>query len=200
MTDAHDGANESGKPAPPAASGPTPYGPYRGPYPPPYGSYPPPPPDGRGYPQPAHGGYPAPPPVQVPPGSVRAANGLGIAALVIGIIGLVLVWSVVGGIVLGILAVIIGVLARSHCKRGQADNIGVATSGIVLGILAVLVSLVFIWIWVSLGQRWYDEYGGREYMDCMQRAGSDRLAQQQCEDALRNRLEDGLGVTPTPAR
>jgi hypothetical protein len=128
---------------------------------------------------------------------VGSQNGLGVAALVIGIIGLVLVWSVVGGIVLGILAVIIGVLARGRCKRGEADNIGVATSGIVLGILAVLVSVVFIWIWVSVGQRWYDEYGGREYMDCMQRAGSDRVAQQECEDAFRNRLEGGLGVTPT---
>jgi hypothetical protein len=201
MTDARGGASESDKPAPPAASPapPTPYGPYPGPYPPQYGSYPPPP-YGTGYPPPPYGGYAAPPPVQVPHGSVGPRNGLGVAALVIAIIGLVLVWSVVGGIVLGLVAVIIGVAARGRCKRGEADNVGVATSGIVLGTIAVLVSVVFIWIWLSVGQRWYNEFGGRDYMDCMQRAGSDRVAQQQCEDAFRNRLQDGLGVTPTPTR
>jgi Domain of unknown function (DUF4190) len=198
MTDTRGGANESDQPISPTAAPapPTPYGPYAGPYPPPYGSYPPPPPYGSGYPPPPYGAYPAPPPVR----PVGAHNGLGVAALVIGIVGLLLVWSVVGGIVLGILAVIIGVLARGRCKRGEADNIGVATSGIVLGIVAVLVSIIFIWIWVSLGQRWYYEFGGRDYMDCMQRAGSDRVAQQQCEDTFRNRLEDGLGVTPTATR
>ncbi|WP_019971181.1 DUF4190 domain-containing protein [Mycobacterium sp. 141] len=202
MTDAHDGANESDKPVAPGASPApqVPYGPYPGPYPPPYGAYQPPPPYGGGYPPPSYGGYPAPPPVQVPHGPVGPRNGLGIAALVTAIVGLVLVWSVVGGIALGLAAIIIGFAARGRCKRGEADNVGVATSGIVLGVIAVLVSVVFVWIWISVGQRWYDEFGGHEYMNCMQRAGSDRVAQQQCEDTFRDRLETGLGVTPHSTR
>ncbi|ART70165.1 DUF4190 domain-containing protein [Mycobacterium dioxanotrophicus] len=196
MTDARGGGTESDKPAPPAAS-PTPYGPYPGPYPPPYSSYPPPPPYGAGYPPSPYGGYPVPPPPRPPAGP---RNGLGVAALVLAIIGLVLTLSVIGGIVLGLLAVIIGIAALGRCKRGEADNRGVATSGIVLGIIAVLVSIAFIWVWVGVGQRWFDEFGGPEYMDCMQRAGSDPVAQQQCEDALRNRVEHGLGVTPTSTR
>jgi hypothetical protein len=203
MTDARDGGTESDKPAPPAAS-PTPYGAYPGSYPPPYGGpyggYAPPPPYGAGYPPPPYGGYPAPPPVQVPHGVVGPRNGLGVAALVLAIIGLVLVWSVIGGIVLGLVAVVIGVAARARCKRGEADNMGIATSGIVLGIIAVLVSIAFIWVWVGVGQRWFDEFGGREYMNCMQRAGDDHVAQQQCEDALRNRVEHGFGVTETSTR
>ncbi|GAS87819.1 DUF4190 domain-containing protein [Mycolicibacterium brisbanense] len=195
MTDARGDGTESDKPAPPAAS-PTPYGPYPGPYPPPYGSYPPPPPYGAGYPPSAYGGYPAPPPRP----AVGSRNGLGVAALVLAIIGLVLTVSVVGGIVLGVLAVVIGAVARGRCKRGEADNMGIATSGIVLGAIAVLVSIAFIWVWVGVGQRWFDEFGGPEYMDCMQRAGSDHVAQQQCEDALRKRVEGDLGVTPTPTR
>jgi hypothetical protein len=125
-------------------------------------------------------------------------NGLAVAALVFAIIGLVLVWSVIGGLTLGAVAVVLGFVARGRFKRGEATNGGVATTGIALGCVAIVLSVLFIAIWVNLGARWFNELGGREYLNCMQDAGNDQAAQQVCEDNFRKRLENEFGVTPTP--
>ena len=99
------------------------------PQPPQYGAYPggyppPPPPPYGGYPgYPGYSGYPGPP-------QSEPKNGLGLAALILAIIGLLLCWSVAGGIVLGVVAVILGFLGRGRVKRGEADNGGVAIAGI----------------------------------------------------------------------
>jgi Domain of unknown function (DUF4190) len=145
------------------------------------------------------GSYPPPPPQPYSafaPPPTGPKNGLGIAALVIAIIGLVFCWSVIGGVILGITAVIIGFVARGRVKRGQATNGGVAIAGIVLGFLAIIVSLVFIPIWIGL----FDEVGGADYVDCVSKAGSDQQAIQQCADQFRERVEDQFSVTLTPTR
>src|SRR4051794_41287800 len=154
-------------------------------------------------PTPQYGSYPAsyPPPPPQPysgfaPPLTGPRNGLGVAALVIAIIGLVFCWSVIGGVILGIAAVIIGFVARGRVKRGEATNGGVAIGGIVLGFLAIIVSLVFIVIWVGM----FDEVGGNDYVDCVSKAGSDQQAIQQCADQFRERVEDQFSVTRTPSR
>jgi hypothetical protein len=143
------------------------------------GSYPPPPPQ-------PYAGYAPPPPAP--------KNGLGVAALVIAIIALVLCWSVAGGLVLGVCAMIIGFVARGRVKRGEATNGGVATAGVVLGLLAIIVSLVFIPIWVGI----FNEVGGSNYVECLSNAGSDEQAIQQCADQFRDRLETEFSITITP--
>ncbi|MEU1279671.1 DUF4352 domain-containing protein [Streptomyces sp. NPDC005805] len=86
------------------------------------------------------GAGPAPFTPQQPP-----RNGLGTAALVLGIIGLILgivpflFW--LGGI-LGLLALILGLVGLGRTKRGQATNKGVTIAGTVLGGLALIVSAV----------------------------------------------------------
>lgn len=150
--------------------------PQYGPYP---GSYPPPPPQ-------PYAGYAQPP--------IAPKNGLGIAALVVAIIGLVFCWTVAGGVILGFAAVIIGFVARGRVKRGQATNGGVAIAGIVLGFLAIIVSLVFIPIWVSF----FEGMGGTDYVDCVAKAGDDAQAIQQCVDQFRDRVENQFSVTITP--
>jgi amino acid transporter len=144
------------------------------------GGYPPPPQ------QPYYGGY--------QPQPTGPKNGLGIAALVIAILGLVFCWTVIGGVVLGVVAVIIGILGRGRAKRGQATNGGVAIAGVVLGVLAVIVSLVFIPIWMGV----FSEVGGTDYLDCVASAGSDPKAVQGCADRLRERMENQFSITVTP--
>jgi amino acid transporter len=144
------------------------------------GGYPPPPQ------QPYYGGYQPPP--------TGPKNGLGIAALVIALLGLVFCWTVIGGVVLGVVAVIIGILGRGRAKRGQATNGGVAIAGVVLGVLAVIVSLVFIPIWMGV----FSEVGGTDYLDCVASAGSDPKAVQGCADRLRERMENQFSITVTP--
>jgi heme/copper-type cytochrome/quinol oxidase subunit 2 len=114
--------------------------------------------------------------------------------LVIAIIALVLCWSVAGGLVLGVCAMIIGFVARGRVKRGEATNGGVATAGVVLGLLAIIVSLVFIPIWVGI----FNEVGGSNYVECLSNAGSDEQAIQQCADQFRDRLETEFSITITP--
>ncbi len=176
---------------------PDPSGPSDG-YPPPVQpSYPPPPGYGAG----GYPGYPPPPPqpyTGYSPPPIGMRNGLGVAALVLALISLPAALTIVGGLILGSTAIVLGVLGRGRVRRGEADNGGVATAGIVLGALGVVLSLVMIIVAVVAG-RWFMDWGGGDYIDCMQRAGGDTAAQTQCEDEFRGRIEDKFSVTLTPA-
>lgn len=99
---------------------------------------PPAPPAGaqQGYP-PAHGQPPA------------QSNGLATAALVLGIVGLLLFWTVWGGLILGALAIVFGATGVQKGKQG-APNQGLAVAGLVLGIITVVGSLLFLAFVVSV--------------------------------------------------
>ncbi|MFI6943104.1 DUF4190 domain-containing protein [Streptomyces sp. NPDC050418] len=115
---------------------------------------PPPGPESPWAPPPASGPAPhqAPPvpgspyPMAPPPGPymMQPRNGLGIAGLVLGIIGTVLFLTIWVGIVLGILALIFGLIGRGRAKRGEATNGGVALAGAILGGIALLASSVWL--------------------------------------------------------
>jgi Domain of unknown function (DUF4190) len=141
-----------------------------------------------GYPPPMsyHGG-PQPP--------AAPKNGLGIASLVLAVVGLLSVVTVFAPIALGIVAVVFGFLAHARVKRGTANNGGVAIAGIVLGGLAIVAGMAFIAIWTTV---WKDVRGG-DYIDCTQKAGSNHVLQQQCADQFRQSVQDRLNVTLTPA-
>ncbi|MGW2088437.1 DUF4190 domain-containing protein [Streptomyces sp. NPDC001880] len=79
------------------------------------------------------------------PGVRPARNGLGIAALVLGVIGAVsglipfLFWM--AGI-LGLIALVLGLAGRGRAKRGEATNKGVTTFGAVLGLVSLILAVV----------------------------------------------------------
>lgn len=141
------------------------------------------------------GAYPPPwPHTGFMPTPATPKNGFGIASLVIAVIALLSVWSVLGGIVGGIIAVALGVIGRGRVRRGHANNGGVAIAGIVLGALAVILGLVFIALWAGFWQF----VGGTDYVDCLQTAGSDPVRQQQCVEEFQRDVENKFGVTLTP--
>ncbi|WP_055556800.1 DUF4190 domain-containing protein [Streptomyces sp. NBRC 110028] len=76
-------------------------------------------------------------------------NGTGTAALVLGIVGLVFFASVVLGIILGVLAIIFGVLGRAKAGRGEATNGGSALAGLILGAAAVVAGVAMIFVYVA---------------------------------------------------
>jgi hypothetical protein len=139
------------------------------------------------------GSYPPPPPGYGYPAQTAPKNGLGVASLIVAIIGLL---TVFGGIVLGVVAVILGVLGRGRAKRGEATNGGVAMAGIVLGVLGVVVGIVAIALTVVFAR----EVGAGDLFDCLQQAGNDTEAQQQCQDQFQRKIEDQFSVTVTPTR
>jgi hypothetical protein len=89
-------------------------------------------PGGSDYPAapPPSYGYPQPPRQQ--------SNGMAIASLVCGIVGLI-----VFGIVLGPLAIIFGGVGLSRANRGASGK-GMAIAGLVLGCIATVVAIVLI--------------------------------------------------------
>lgn len=137
--------------------------------------------------------YPYPPGYPLPPAAPQ--NGFGTAALVMAVVGLLAVATVVAPIALGAGAVVSGAVGRGRAKRGIANNGEVAIAGIVLGALAIVVGTAFIGIWTAV---WKDVHGG-DYVDCIQKAGNNSVAQQHCADQLRHRVQDRLQVTLTPA-
>ena len=82
----------------------------------------------------------------VSPPSARPRNGLGVAALVLGVASLVAAFSFVLfplGLLGGLVAVILGVIALSRRITGGATNPGQAWAGTICGILALVIGIVF---------------------------------------------------------
>ncbi|MFG3494563.1 DUF4190 domain-containing protein [Streptomyces sp. NPDC047928] len=88
------------------------------------------------------------------------ANGMGITSMVLGII------SVVGfclyglGMILGVLALIFGIIGRKRVQRGEANNAGMATAGIVTGVIGTVLSAAFLGfiIWaIATGEEFASE-------------------------------------------
>lgn len=149
-------------------------------------------------PGPYPGGYPPPLSPYGPPPPMRLKNGLGIASLVLAVVGLLSVWVPVlniVSIVLGLVAIVIGSIGRRRVKHGVANNGGVAIAGIVLGALAIIVGVAFIALWATV---WKDA-GGGDYISCIQKAGSDQVQQHRCADQFRHKVQDRLSVTLTPS-
>ena len=113
-------------PAQPAASTPTSAAPYRA--------------------APAFSTQPAGSP---PPGST-AKNFWGVLALIAGIVGILLAWITLGGLV-GIAGIIFGFVGLAAVKKGMATNKGMNISGIVLSAVSILLSIIFFIVYISLG-------------------------------------------------
>ncbi len=84
-------------------------------------------------------------------GAQPMTNGYATAALVLGILSLLLFWTFGVGIVLGILAVVFGVLGRNRAKEmGPNGNAGRATAGAVIGVLGTIGGAIFIVLIVAV--------------------------------------------------
>ncbi len=126
---------------------------------------PPPPmaPDGPGhvpygYPGPSGYGYPAPPgygghgPQSQGPGAYYGwpgmapapNNGMGTASMVVGIVSAVgfCMWPI--AIIGGIVAVVLGVIARQKVRRGESTNAGQALAGIICGSVGLALAVGMI--------------------------------------------------------
>jgi hypothetical protein len=133
--------------------------------------------------------YPPPPYAGLTPVPAKPKNWLGATALVLAILGLVLSISIVGGVTLGVIAMIVGLSGRRRAKRGEATNGEVATAGIVLGALAIVVSLAVIAIWV----RGYEEVDFGSYVTCVSK-NSDPQSIQKCANEFQQRVNEKFGL------
>jgi hypothetical protein len=126
-------------------------------------------------------------------------NRLGIAALVLGIAAAVLSVTVLGGIVLGVPALILGLKGRARARRGEATNGGVAVAGVVTGIIALLLSVALVVVGVIV----LNTNAGQTYRSCLRQAGSDRAAISACGRQFDKQLRGeaaGPGLAGRPLR
>lgn len=73
------------------------------------------------------------------------SNGLGIAALVFGILALLFAWIPyvnIVSMVLAVVGIVVGILALRKVKRGEATNRKMSLAGIALSVVALVLSLV----------------------------------------------------------
>ncbi|MFH8613511.1 DUF4190 domain-containing protein [Streptomyces sp. NPDC017979] len=72
-------------------------------------------------------------------------NGMGIAAMVLGICSLATFYIYgIFGFVLGVIAVILGVIGRRRAGRGEANNPGQALAGIITGAIGIVLGAAFL--------------------------------------------------------
>jgi hypothetical protein len=113
------------------------------------------------------------------PGYARPLpSGMATASLVLGIIALVLCWTAFGGLVLGLLAVVLGIVAVRRARRGEGGGQGRAVAGLVTGGLGLLLGILFLVVWINF----FNSSGVQDLVSCLQNAGSDPAAQQQCQE------------------
>ena len=82
----------------------------------------------------------------VAPSASRPGNGMGVAALVVGVASLVAAVSFVLfplGLLGGLVAAVLGVIAVTRGRASAATNSGPAIAGIVCGVLALVVGIVY---------------------------------------------------------
>jgi Domain of unknown function (DUF4190) len=151
---------------------------------------------------------PGPPPGQYPPGQYpadqypagqypaggyqaapRRRNGMGTAALVLGVLALVLVLLLIFsplGAFLGLLAVIFGIVGIVRANRREADNRGQAVAGLVTGGLALLFG---IWFTISVGV-WFSTHVNdfNRFGQCIDDA-TGQAAREECARELSRNLE-----------
>ena len=76
--------------------------------------------------------------------TTRRTNGLAVASLILGIVGLLIQFF---GIV-NILAIVFGFVAKGQIDRGQGEGRGMAIAGIVLGFIGLAI-LILVLIYVG---------------------------------------------------
>lgn len=108
------------------------------------------------YPAHRHGEAPAAwnAPYAQPVATPQAKNGIGTAALVLGIIGLVFSVILMGisvfSLILSIPAVVLGGIGIAQASHGTATNRGSAITGLVCGVIAIGVTILMSAVFVAI--------------------------------------------------
>ena len=112
--------------------------------------------------------------------------GMAVAALVLGILALLLCWTIIGGVLLGLVAIVLGVVASTRARRGVGGGFAIAVAGIVLGLLGLLASALLAVVGVSF----LNSPRGQNLQECLQNAGDDQAKVEQCRRDFQRDLEN----------
>ena len=113
----------------------------------------------------------APPPLPGAPAvayAPPASNGFAVAALVLGIVALVMFFTVWLPILLGALAIVFGALGISKANKMGGRQKGLAIAGLVCGAAAIVIGILFVVVIVNVFN------GGSRNRLCVRRASGRR--------------------------
>ncbi|MEV8567311.1 DUF4190 domain-containing protein [Streptomyces sp. NPDC051322] len=100
--------------------------------------------------------------------AVRSSNGLAVAALVLGILAVVFFWTVIGGILLGVIGLVLGIFGIRRASAGKAPRRGMAITGTVLSVLGILGGAGILIAGISI----LNSDSFKSYSDCVHHADS----------------------------
>lgn len=116
-------------------------------------------------------------------------NGVGVAALVFGIVSLVLALLILFfpiAALLGLVAIILGIVGLSRASRGEASNRGQALAGLITGLLGLALAVFFT---ISIGFFFAEHQNDfRQFGNCMLNADNESQ-RRQCVETLTGRLD-----------
>jgi hypothetical protein len=119
-------------------------------------------------------------------------DGVAVAALIIGILSLLVAWIPFIGLIGalgGIVALILGFVARGRIKRTGASGNGMALTGIITGIVALLLGALITIGLVVLGGDLFGE-SFRSYAECIEETGDEAFCEEQLQQDLFDRFGD----------
>ncbi|MFD4028589.1 DUF4190 domain-containing protein [Streptomyces sp. NPDC058576] len=104
-------------------------------------------------------------------------NGFAVAALVLGLVACLLFWTVVGGLLLGLLAIVFGIVAALRTRQGRAPRRVMAIVGAAFGALGLIGSVIVLVVAVSV----FDSQEFKNFEDCVDQANG-QAAEDRCAD------------------
>ncbi|MEW1612577.1 MULTISPECIES: DUF4190 domain-containing protein [unclassified Streptomyces] len=105
------------------------------------------------------------------------SNGFAVTALVLGLLACLFFWTVVGGLLLGLLAPVFGILGALRARQGRAPRRVMAIVGAVLGALGLIGSVIVLIVGISV----FNSDSFKNLEDCMQSANS-QAEEDRCAD------------------
>lgn len=123
-------------------------------------------------------------PYRVEPVAGGRGGGMATAALVLGILAIVTSFTVIGGVLLGVLAIIFGIIAARRARQGLALGRGRAIAGVITGVIGVLLAVLLIAVGVSV----FNSPAGKNLRNCLKDANGNQQKVQQCNDQYRDQV------------
>jgi hypothetical protein len=119
----------------------------------------------------------------------RGNDGMALAAMIVGILSLLIAWIPFIGIlgtIGGIVALVLGFVGRGRIKKSGAGGNGMAVTGIATGAVAIVLSVLITGFFLVAGDGFIAEFGS--YIECVEETGDEAACQRQFEEGFFERF------------